>query len=105
MKTPAIQWMTGVNFPGACSGGGAWPHAGGQRQRLVGAVLELNRHENQFLVAQIFEVVHLELAGAVALVPGLAGSVGIFDGAAVVDMLAATSAADRSPEIIQHVAV
>ena len=32
------------------------------RQRLVGAVEELDRHEHQFLVADVLEVVHLEFA-------------------------------------------
>src|ERR1700691_2462881 len=69
-------------------------------ERLVGAVEEFDGHENHLLVAQVLEVVHLELAKAIGLVAGLAGRVAIFDGGAVMDMLASTAAGDRGPEII-----
>ena len=43
------------------------------RQRLVRAPLDrLDRHENHVLVAEVLQIVHLELAGAVLLVARLA---------------------------------
>ncbi len=47
----------------------------------------------------------LELARPVPLMPGLAGLIGLFDGAAVMDMLTATPAGHRGPKIIEHMAV
>src|SRR5581483_9192013 len=64
-----------------------------------------DRHENHFLVFEVVQVVHLVLALGVALVAGLAGLVGHFDGRAVVHVLAGAAAADAGPEIIEHVAV
>ena len=64
-------------------------------ERLIGAVEELDGHEDHLLVAEIFEVVDLVLAGAIGLVAGLAGLVAVFDGGAVMDVLAAAAA--RSP--------
>src|SRR5262249_40685925 len=60
---------------------------------------------NHLLVAEIFEVVHLELAGPIGLVPRLAGCVGVFDGGAVVHVLASAAARHRGPEIVEYVAV
>src|SRR5262245_45441586 len=48
---------------------------------------------------------HLELPRPIGLVPGLARSVGVFDRGAVMHVLATAPAADRCPEIIEHVAV
>src|SRR5580658_590378 len=72
-------------------GRGAHPVRNGEW--LIGAVEEFDGHEDHLLVAEIFQVVDLILAGAVGFVAGLAGPVGVFDGGAVVDMLAAASAA------------
>src|SRR5712691_11044538 len=49
---------------------GLLPHAFRQRHRLVGALQELDGHEDHVLVAEIFEVVDLELAGPIGFVPG-----------------------------------
>jgi hypothetical protein len=49
--------------------------------------------------------VDLEFAGAVGLVPRLAGRVGVFDGGAVMHVLASAAARHRRPEIVEHVAV
>src|SRR5690606_4901816 len=68
---------------------GLWTYAFRQPHRLVGAVFELDGHEHHFAVAEILKVVHLELAFAVGLVARLAGLVGVFDGAAVVNVLTA----------------
>src|SRR5262245_11062819 len=87
------------------SRGGLRPYVVGQRQRFVGALQELDGHEDHLLVAEIFEIVDLELAGSVGLVPRLARRIGVFDGGAVVHVLAPAAAAHRGPEIIEHVAV
>src|ERR1700758_4666864 len=84
---------------------GLLPHAFGQWHGFVGALQELDGHEDHLLVAEILEIVDLELAGAVGLVPRLAGRVGIFDGGAVVHVLASAVARHRGPEIVEHVAV
>src|SRR5580693_9742102 len=73
----------------------------GNGKRLVGAVEELDGHEDHLLVAEIFQVVDLVLAGAVGLVAGLARLIAVFDRGAVVDMLAAAPAGDRGPEIVE----
>src|SRR5437762_916762 len=75
------------------------------RQRLVGALQEFDGHEDHLLVAEILEVMDLELAGAIGLVPGLAGRVGIFDRGAVVHVLAPAAAGHGGPEIVEHVPV
>src|SRR4029077_15154091 len=87
------------------SGGGLRPYAGRQGHRPVGAVLELDGHKNHLAVAEIFQIVNLELVFAVALVPRLAWLIGIFDSCAVMHMLASTAAGHRGPEIVEHVAV
>src|SRR5271166_5845211 len=74
-------------------------------KRLIGAVEEFDGHEDHLLVAEIFQVMDLELARSIGLVPGLARLIGIFDGGAVMDMLTAAAAADRGPEIIEHMAM
>src|SRR5215203_4165948 len=76
-----------------------------QRHGLIGGIQELDGHEYHLLVPEIFEVMHLELPGAVSLVSGLARLIGIFDGRAIVHMLAPAPARDRGPEIIQHMAM
>src|SRR5262245_35831216 len=48
---------------------------------------------------------HLELALAVTLVPGLARLIGVLDGGAVLEVLPSAPGGDRRPEIIEHVAV
>src|SRR5262249_31652114 len=75
--------------PGSGGGRRGGAHRLRQRQRLVGAVEELDGHEDNVLVADIFKVVHLELAGPVGLVASLARLVGVFHGGAVMHMLAA----------------
>src|SRR6266480_362563 len=77
----------------------------GYRQRRVGAVQELDRGEHQLGIADVLEIVHLELAVAVGLVPGLAGPIGVLDGRAVLQVLPSASRRDRRPEIIKHVAM
>ena len=81
------------------------PHLIRHRQRLVGAVEELDGVEDHVLVAEVFEIVDLVFARPVGLVPGLARLVGVFDGGAVHQVLAAAAAVHRGPEIVQHVAV
>src|SRR5262249_38439575 len=61
-------------------------------------------HEDHLLVAEILEIVHLEFARTVGLVPRLAGRVGVFDGSAVMHVLASTAARHGGPEIVGHVA-
>jgi hypothetical protein len=80
-------------------------HCIGDRERSVRAVEELDGHEDHLLIADIFEIMNLVLAGPIGLVPGLAGLIGIFDRRTVMYMLASTSAVHRGPEIIEHVAV
>src|SRR5262249_31823385 len=72
---------------------------------FVGALQKLDGHEHHLFVAEIFQIMHLELPRPIALVPGLARSVGVFDRGAVTQVLAAAPAADRRPEIIEHMAV
>src|SRR6476620_10905841 len=74
------------------SGGGLRPYAGRQGHRPVGAVLELDGHKNHLAVAEIFQIVNLELVFAVALVPRLAWLISIFDGCAVMHMLPSAAA-------------
>jgi hypothetical protein len=69
------------------------------------ALLRNSMVEDHILIADIFEIVNLILAGPIGLVPGLAGLIGVFDRRAVMYMLASTSAVHRGPEIIEHVAV
>src|ERR1700739_1126418 len=71
------------------------------RERLIGAVEKFDGHENHLFVAEILEVVNLELTRAVGLVPCLAGLVGVFDRGAVMDMLTAAAPRHRGPEIIE----
>ena len=54
-------------------------------ERLVGAVEEFDGHEDHLLVADIRQVVDLEPAGSVGLVPGLARLIAVFDGGAIMD--------------------
>jgi len=58
-----------------------------------------------FPVAEIFQVVDLVLAGFVGLVAGFARLIGVFDGGAVMDVLAAAAPGHRGPEVIEHVAM
>src|SRR5579883_175628 len=74
-------------------------------ERLVRAVEEFNGHEDHFLVTKVFEIVDLVLPEAIALVPGFARLVGVFDRGAVLEVLAPTSAGYGGPEVIQHVAM
>src|SRR6516165_335855 len=76
-----------------------------QRQRLVGALEKLHGHENHLLVAEVFQIVDLELPGPIGFVASLAGRVGIFDRRAVVHVLAPAAAAHCSPEVVEHVAM
>src|SRR4029079_11587564 len=80
-------------------------HTVRQRHRFVGAVLELNGHENHLAIAEILQVVHLELALAVALVASLARLISVFDNRSVMDVLAGTPTGDRCPEIVEHMAM
>src|SRR5262249_43962652 len=53
--------------PGSGGGRRGVAHRIRQRQRLVRTVEELDGHEHHLAVADVFEVVHLELAGPVGL--------------------------------------
>src|SRR5438067_1285879 len=86
-------------------GRGLRPYTSGERHRLVGAILELDGHENHFAIAKVFQIVHLEFTFAVTLVPRFAWLIGVFDSCPVMDMLTAASAGHRGPEIIEHVPV
>src|SRR5262249_57143798 len=68
--------------------GGLPAHAFRQRHWLVGALQEFDGHEDHLLVAEILEIVDLELAGPISLVPRLAGRVGGLDRSAVMHVLA-----------------
>src|SRR5205807_7953642 len=57
------------------------------------------------LVAEIFKVVDLALAGGISLMAGLTRRIGVFDRGAIVHVLAAAAAAHASPKIIEDVAV
>src|SRR5262245_17992141 len=59
--------------------GGRHAHVVRHRHRLVGAVEELDGHEHHLPVAEVLQVVHLELARPVGLVPRLARLIGVFD--------------------------
>src|ERR1041384_5454259 len=71
---PPSEMRAGWSPPSAKeSSGRLEPHGVGNRQRLVGRALDrLDRHEDHVLVAEVFQIVHLELAGAVGLVTRLA---------------------------------
>ena len=85
---------------------GRRPHGLGDRQGLVGAAVDrLDGHEHQLAVADVFQIVHLELARPIAFVPRLAGRVSVFHRRPVHEVLPAAPAAHRRPEIIEHVAV
>src|SRR5262249_47583144 len=86
-------------------GGGLRPYASRQRHWLISTILEFDGHKDHLAIAEIFKIMHFELAFAVALVPGLAWLVGVLDGGAVMHMLPPTPTGNRSPEIIQHVTV
>src|SRR5262249_51183275 len=60
---------------------------------------------NELAVADVLEIVHLELTGSVALMPRLSGPIRVLDRRAVLQMLAAAAGRDRRPEIVEHVAV
>src|ERR1700677_4768298 len=77
----------------------------GNRKRLVGAIEKFDGHEDHLLVADIFQVMDLVLAGPIGLVPGLAGLIGIFNGRAVVDMLTPAHASHVGPEVIEHMSM
>src|SRR6266446_4791249 len=99
------RWFGSTNLCLRGLRGGLRTHAFGQRQRLVGALQEFHGHEDHLFVAEIFEIVHLELAAAISFVPGFAGGVGILDGGPVVYVLASAAAGHCGPEIIEHVTV
>jgi len=80
-------------------------HVVGQRHRLVGALQELDGHEDHVLVAQVFQIVDFELARSIGLVPRLTGCIGVLDGRAVMHVLASAAARHRRPEIVEHVTV
>ena len=75
------------------------------RQRLVGAVQELDGVEDHVLAAEVLEIVDLVLAKPVGFVARLAGIVAVLDGRAVHQMLPAAAAVHRGPEIVQDMAV
>src|SRR5579883_1472029 len=75
------------------------------RQRRVGALEKLDRHEHHIAIADVLEVMHLELAGPIGLVPGLAGRIGVFDGRTVHQVLAAPAGRDGGPEVVEYMPV
>src|SRR5262245_10558935 len=106
MKRPPWNATAGVWLRKVASGRrGLRSYTYRKRHWFVGAVLELDGHENHFLVAAVLQVVHLELALAVALVACLTRLVGVFNGGAVVHVLEGATARNRGPEIVEHVAV
>src|SRR6185503_18392086 len=97
-------WITGApNSTASKSGCGLRPNVRRQSKRLVGALLEFDGHENHVLVAEVLEIVHLELTGGIGLVTGLTRLIGVLDGRAVMHVLTAASAVHRGPEIVEHV--
>src|SRR6266516_7881639 len=92
------------------------PHASGRgsavrplrlrhRQGRVGAIEELDGRKHQLGVADVHEIVHLELAFPITFMPGLAGLICMLDRRAVLQVLPPAPTGDRRPEIIEHVAV
>src|SRR5215468_3163006 len=75
------------------------------RERLISAFQEFDRHENHVAVADVLKVMHLEFTGPIGLVTCLAGRIGVFDRGAVHQVLAAAAWRDRGPEIIEHMPV
>src|SRR5262249_23160130 len=83
---------------------GTGPHTLGQRHRLVGALHKLDGHEHQLVIADVFQIVHLELPATITLVARFARRIGVFHGGAVVHVLPAAPAVHACPEIIEYVA-
>src|SRR5689334_13680669 len=77
----------------------------GKGHRLVDAIEEFDGHKDHLFVAKVLKVMDLELTRSVSFMAGLARLVRIFDGAAVVDVLATAPAGHRCPKIIEHMAV
>src|SRR5437764_15265762 len=84
---------------------GPGPNAMRQRHSLVGALQKFDGHEHQLVVADVLEIVHLELPSTVRLVPRLARHIGVFHGGAVVHVLATAAAVYARLEIVEDVAV
>src|SRR5262249_35204200 len=74
-----------------------------QRHRRIGAVFELDGHEDHLVIADIFQIVNCEFALAYPAVPCLVGLVGPFDRRAILSMRASAAARNRGPKVIQHV--
>ena len=74
-------------------------------QGLVGTFEELNRHEYQIGIANVFQVMYLVFARFVGLVACFTGAIRIFSGLTVVEVLSASAGSRRRPEIIEHMAV
>ena len=72
------------------SGSGATPGVR-NRQRGVRAVQKLHGGKHQIALADVFKVVHLELARRVGLVPGLTGHVAVLHRRAVLKVLTAAT--------------
>src|SRR5262249_20095943 len=81
------------------------PHVVRNRQRLVGAVEELDGDEVEIGRADVLKIVHLVMAGLVGLVARLARHISVLDGGAVVDVRAGSAVGRDRPEIVEHVAV
>src|SRR5215510_9017879 len=81
------------------------PHRIRHRQRIVGAVEELDRREVQLVRSDVLQVVDLEVPRGVAFMPGLAGRIGVLDDGAVIEMRACFAAGRARPEVIEHVAM
>src|SRR5690242_2934442 len=90
MKRPPADWQAigGRTVMDGLCGRGLRRHASRQRQRLIRAILELDGHEDHFAVAQIFEIVHLELTLSIALMSRFTRFIGVFNRRAIVYVLA-----------------
>src|SRR5260370_35360198 len=71
--------------------GGLPSHLARKRHWLVGALQELDGHEDHLLVPEILKIMDLELTGAIGLVAGVPPRLGVFDGGDVLHVLRAAA--------------
>ena len=73
MKRPLPNQRAVAGLAISDLGCGLWTNTGRERHRFVGAVFELDGHEHHFAVAEVLQIMHLELAFTVGLVAGSPG--------------------------------
>ena len=74
-------------------------------ERRVGAVEKFDGGEQQVALTDIFEIVHLEVAARVGLVPRLASRIAVLYRRAILQVLTAATRCQHRPEIVEHVPV